>query len=633
MSRRPATERRAAAGTAVAARPKSRATAPAKPAGSVPAWIAIPLAFVALLAACRMAPLGTAVADDYAFLDRLLRHAVDPFDSMGATFYWRPVSRQLYYTLIGPWMLEAPWAVALLHGALLALTALLAYRIVRHYAAPGVAAAAAAFVLLSEPARALLTWPSGAQHLLAGVFALLAVHQAIAGRLGVAAAAALLGVLSHESAVLALPALPLVAWAERRGPRATTIAAGTAAAVVVAWAAGYLVARAHGVHLPSGGESGGTDTPIARLPLLAAHALAAALSLEDVHGTTFTVLATLMAVTAAIGVAVAALRLGVKPARGAARPPGTRRVTAVMPLASAAILWFAIGVLPLAVLLPDWNAWRAWTPTLGFAIGSAALLAAVSPWLGGAWVVLKLFGLLASPLAPSHMTKVPPEGASHESFGQLVRLQRMVGGTRHTMLAALPRLPHGARICYWEMPRLATFAFQGSRALRVWYRDSTLDWHPFGGESGLATHYDGGVEFRYDEPRVAVAIPVASIDSYQRAGQLMLARNYRAADSLLAPSIAALPEKAGAYYGSLLVNQAVCEYNLGRYAQADTLARAASEWQGSSVELWSLRAGIAYVFNDRETAADDCRRALSLDAHFPAALEMARRLGLTTPPQ
>src|SRR5437773_6333216 len=70
------------------------------------------LGLAALLWTTRGAPLGVPVADDYAFLDRLrFQHPLDPFDSMGATFYWRPLSRQVYFTLVGPFLLRAPWIV------------------------------------------------------------------------------------------------------------------------------------------------------------------------------------------------------------------------------------------------------------------------------------------------------------------------------------------------------------------------------------------------------------------------------------------------------------------------------------------------------------------------------------------
>ena len=131
------------------------------------AWLlAIPLALLALLWSCHNALLGTAVADDYAFLANLtFQHPLDWLDSMGATFYWRPMSRQLYFSLVGPWLLQAPWLAATLHAALLALQALLLFRIARRFAPAPVAAAVAAFPLVSEQARVLLAWPSTFQDL------------------------------------------------------------------------------------------------------------------------------------------------------------------------------------------------------------------------------------------------------------------------------------------------------------------------------------------------------------------------------------------------------------------------------------------------------------------------------------
>ena len=72
-----------------------------------------------LTKALRGAPLGTAVADDYAFLARLaFQRPLDPFDSMGAAFYWRPVSRQLWFALFGAWLERAPWLAAALQAAM-----------------------------------------------------------------------------------------------------------------------------------------------------------------------------------------------------------------------------------------------------------------------------------------------------------------------------------------------------------------------------------------------------------------------------------------------------------------------------------------------------------------------------------
>ena len=133
--------------------------------------------------ACRGAPLGTPVLDDYSFLDRVtFQHPLDPFDSMGGAFYWRPLSRQLYFSLMGPWLLTAPRAVAALHVLLLVALYAAIFRSARRGFAAPVAAAIAAFPLVSEPARVLLGWPSAVQHLLAMLLAAAAIHEALAGR-------------------------------------------------------------------------------------------------------------------------------------------------------------------------------------------------------------------------------------------------------------------------------------------------------------------------------------------------------------------------------------------------------------------------------------------------------------------
>src|SRR5256885_2088106 len=81
--------------------------------------LAGPLALAALWWSTRGAPLGFPVADDYAFLYRLqFQRPLDFLDSMGATFYWRPVSRQLYFLAMGKPLLHALWIVPAAHAVL-----------------------------------------------------------------------------------------------------------------------------------------------------------------------------------------------------------------------------------------------------------------------------------------------------------------------------------------------------------------------------------------------------------------------------------------------------------------------------------------------------------------------------------
>src|SRR5437773_1805907 len=115
------------------------------------------LGIAALLWSCRGYRPGVPVADDYSFLARLeFQKPLDPFDSMGASYYWRPLSRQLYFSLVGPWLLAAPWVDALIHALLLGAIGVLVFRVTRRELAPSVAAAIAAGVVIAEPARVLL---------------------------------------------------------------------------------------------------------------------------------------------------------------------------------------------------------------------------------------------------------------------------------------------------------------------------------------------------------------------------------------------------------------------------------------------------------------------------------------------
>ena len=277
-----------------------------------------------LLRACRGALLGSPVADDFAFLYRIaFQHPLDLLDSMGATFYWRPMSRQLYFSLVGGAVLARPWVASAVNAALLLALGALLYRIARRGMAPPVAATIALFPLLAEPARALLAWPSGAQHLLAAVGAALALHEALAGRRVTAAAAALAGVLSHESAALVLPGLPLVAWFRTRDRRETALWAGAAAAVAALWMAGYAIARHHGVAMPP--RVGGLSL-IGRLPRLLLLALTATLNLEEAPSDVYltVVLGTLALIAIAVVLIVRGHRCGPRRRRWDRPPCGSR---------------------------------------------------------------------------------------------------------------------------------------------------------------------------------------------------------------------------------------------------------------------------------------------------------------------
>ncbi len=587
------------------------------------AWLTIGgLAIVALLWACRGYPLGVPVADDYAFLARLAFHPLDAFDSMGATYYWRPLSRQLYFSALGNALLDAPWKAALVHVVVLLVTYAALWRIARRGFSGPVATAIAVFPLLSEPARALLAWPSGAQHLLAGMFAAVALHEAFAARAVTGLIAASLGMLCHESGVLALTAVPALAgWRLYSTPRTApaetlrmrrqlmTSALG-ALAIGVLWAWGYVTARAHGVDLPPRAAGGG---PFAQLPSLLALTIPAGLNFEDLTPTPRTALT--------IGhVLVAALAL-----MRFIAVPGRARIRALTTFA-AGLAWFVLGALPLAQLLPDWNAWRAWLPTLGLGLGLGSALAFLHPGLAIGFAALRLLALLVAPSGPATVAITAPATASHMSYTRLVRLQRTVESTRMTMMAAHPALAHDAAVKFWNLPQLAEVGFQGSAALRVWYRDSTLTWSRFGGARNLGQNVDAMVEYRDFTAAPAQALERAAFEAYFRAGLAMVQGRMDEAQREFEQAERSSRTR-GPLYASIAFNRAWLAIDRRDWARSDSLLRVSLEFgQKEDADYWALTARIAVERDDRAGATLAVSRCLALEPNHPPGLEIARVL-------
>jgi tetratricopeptide (TPR) repeat protein len=564
-----------------------------------------------LLWSSRGALLGVAVADDYSFLDALrFQSPLNWFGSMQAAFYWRPLSRQAYFSAIGPFLLAAPWLAAAVNAALIVGTALLLYRIARHVTPSAwVASAVAAGVLLSEPVRVLLAWPSGIQHLLGGFAAVLAVHEALEGRFLTAGGSALAAMLSQEGGLLAAVGVPLAAW--RAHGRTGLVRAGLAVAVpVTLWAIGYSVSRAHGVAMP---PNGSVANLFAHLPVLAPRALYAALSLEDVLDRDAVVTAYVLVLV------VAAALLISRDTR--------RRVRDAWPVLATGVLWFAIGALPLSLLLPDWNAWRLWIPALGLTFAMIVFAGLAWPGLAVAWVFLRAMALLLSPGAITVVTDMPPANASHVSFQQITRLERITDGARRALATHLPNLPPHSIVTYWEIPRLAEFAFQGSRALRVWYGDSTIAWSSFGGEGGLYKNFAGAIEFRHDPKRTATIIDSVAIRRFQLAGQAMMAGRLGTADSILAVAVAAEAADSSRFLGILIHNRAAVALKLGRLDLADAYNRQATDLGITGENHWVLTAQVAAMRGDREGAIAALRHALSYNPKSPEALDLLRQLG------
>lgn len=217
------------------------------------AWVSA-LSVVPLALATGGAPRGEAVAEDFDFLRRAMEPGISLLDGGGSLAFWPPVSHQLYYETFGALILSSPEAIAAVHVALLALSALLLYRALRATWPGPLAASAAAFPLMAESTRTLIMWPSHFVDLGAFLFLAMAYHELTRRRPWTASAALMTALLCKELALvgaLLLPFAPGVGVGRRDRVRAL-LATG---AVVLAWAAAYAWVRGHaGLELPHGLE-------------------------------------------------------------------------------------------------------------------------------------------------------------------------------------------------------------------------------------------------------------------------------------------------------------------------------------------------------------------------------------------
>ena len=579
--------------------------------GQSPAvWLAAgAAALVALFWACRGAPLGVPVADDYAFLYRLrFQHPLDWFGSMGAAYYWRPLSRQAYFSLIGPQLVHAPWIAVVIHAVLFAVLFLVLYRIARRMAPPPAAAAIAVFPLLSESARVLLGWPSGAQHLMAMVLVALAVREALAGRLVTAGLGALGGVLAHDSAAIVLPLLPAIAWWRTRSVGGALKGAGVAAVVAALWAVGYVTARGHGVLFPPGGGSA-----LSRLPDLARHALTAQLNLEDLDEFRRQPLI--------VGYAVAALWAAVSFTRRAAR----ERVRARWAPLAAAGAWFVIGSLPLAVLLPDWNSWRGSVPGLGFAFLMTGTLALLSSELALAFTVVRLVALLLAASPDPLVNRDAPKTATDMSFVRIARLQRIVNDTRNALEIRHSTLERGADIRYWWAPTMAEVGFLGPTALRVWYADSTVTWRGYGGRPGAAG-VDAVIEYDLHRQWKVVAIEAEALRLMAEGQFALEGGRLDQVDSLIAVGLVAQRTEAPEFEGAGLLMRASAALMRHDVTLADSLCERYGALVGPRSRYHGMKAA-CYMYAGRlDDAAREVQMCLALDPGDEVGVQLRKVL-------
>lgn len=429
------------------------------------AW-AVLLAIAPLVLRSLGAPLGEPIADDFDYLHRVLLTRERSFlDGFGSILYWRPLSRQVYYLALAPWMVDHSWIVPVLHALALVAAGLLIYRALRPRWNGPAAMVAATFPMFAESTRMLLAWSSHFQDLGALLFAALALHETTRRRLPTALLALLASLLCKELAApvaLLLPWLPAAPLARRERLRWSL----ATALLVAAWAAVYfVVARRAGLTMHhqyvSEAATAGASI-VTRYAWAVWQSLRAAFSLAAIPGPRD-------------GIVGATLALGALGTGALALAPRVRReLRAALATAGWGFAWFLLAAITMVEVFPDWAPYRSTFSTLGLGVALAAIAAAAHPGVLALVFALRLAVLAASPGPPLDVDVTPRASGAVFDFPRLVRLERMVSGTRELLRRDVPQMAPRSAVVFENLPRQTEYAFAGSRALQVWYRDTTL---------------------------------------------------------------------------------------------------------------------------------------------------------------
>jgi hypothetical protein len=546
------------------------------------AW-AVLLAIVPLVLRSLGAPLGEPIADDFDYLHRvLLTHDRSFLDGFGSILYWRPMSRQVYYLLLAPWMVEAPWIVPTLHVLVLAVSGLLIYRALRPRWSGPAAALAATFVMLAESTRMLIAWSSHFQDLGAMLFAAVAIHETTRRRLGTALLATLASLLCKELAApvaLLLPWIPAAPLTRRERLR-WSAAMGL---LVLVWAAVYaVVARQAGLtmHHQYVATSAAAAPIVVRYIWALGQSLRAAFSLAALPGPRDAVVAVVLAAV----VAVASVRLALV-------PRARRDARAALRWVAWGLAWFMLAALAMIEVFPDWAPYRSTFGAVGLGVALATLAAAAHPGLLALVLALRLatFGLCPGP--PRDVNITATESGAVFDFPRLVRLERLVSETRHLLERHFPRLEPGSVVAFENLPRQTEYAYAGSRALQVWYRDTTLRLVRMAELRGGSRPATTVVEYTLDPRR-----PLALVDP--EAMNCLLAAFAHSAGGRWQAALAQVDradslqrfEGAFVFEGALVATRSLAALGAGDSAGAETLAR-----RSLAISRWNRQARMILV--------------------------------------
>ena len=544
----------------------------AEPPGPLPPlwrdpWACAALAPLLLLVVRSLGtPFGEPVADDFDHL----HHAMFSRDHSwlgggGSSSFWRPLVYEGYYGLLEGVIRTHPLWITVLHVALLALVAVLAYDIARRHLPRHAAACVAGFPLLLESTRALVIVPVHFVDLGLIVFSVLAWRAAAAGRLMPSLAALVAALLCKETAVATAAILPWLAQPRAGGPRRPWLLATLG--VTLVWAALYVGVRS-------------------RLALVLPHGLEARLSpslLVDPARYAWAIAGTLRALVSLpmraadrewVVVAASLLVLGAAAVRLATDRDARARLARSRAFALTGLAWGALATGTLLTVYPVWSPERVAYSSIGLGIALVALLAAAHPALPWALVGLRLVAFCLAPGAPARVTRAAPDRGAFVDFERLARLQRLMVEARTTLKREFPELPPHAGVAMLHPPFQADYA-AGDRALQVWYADSTLRWVRWDRMAAAeARGLAGAMEFQEDTQPQFRRIEPEALRLLFDAGTLQQQENWAASvDALRRADALQRDRLAHHFLGRVEGLEAWGLGGLGRLAEAESTAR------------------------------------------------------------
>lgn len=492
-------------------------------------WLPVGLVLAGVLLLHAAAVRRPFFADDYLFLEQVrgktIVEALTTPDPLGNFF--RPVGRAGYFWVISRLAGESP---AIFHSVNLGLflAALLAlYATARRLAGRGTALTAMAFVGLHYSADVPLRWASGAQDLLAILFATLAIYLHSKGRRALAVACLLVGLLSKEVVAGAALIAIVIAW-DSRG-RGFVRSHGALLVAVICW--GMVLVAALGRRV---GGATGLAVEFSDLPAAYAHLVQVILGAElRLGGEPFGhwgAVALAPAILAGL-----ACWLGYR-AEPAGPSPDSEPDRSRWHAIRVGVAWSLLGAAPIVAVASIWSAYF----YLWSLFGVGLLLGGLSSNLRPSWRAALIAALvLLSSNARRLDEFAPVKGAwtwqSHVNRHYVDRALATIDKYLGELRKARPTLPPRSTVYFANVPVASGWQTANGPLIRWAFGDSTLRSYFLGQfEPGAASRgnvyffavEDGALKDKTEDPDVLLSLayslllaerPRAAIDALELA--------------------------------------------------------------------------------------------------------------------